>query len=153
MKKSLAVFFVLLFVVSIAYKNIALAVVKPTISFSNTKRSVEVGKKLTLKPKITPSSDVTIKWSSSKTSVATVDSKGVVTAKKEGTTVITAMLSNGEKATCTITVTKKDDTMVWIPMTGSKYHSVKTCSNMKNPKQVTLSYAKTNGYTKCKLCW
>lgn len=43
--------------------------------------------------------------------------------------------------------------MVWIPKTGSKYHSTSTCSNMKNPSHVTLSYAQANGYTRCKKCW
>lgn len=31
-----------------------------------------------------------------------------------------------------------DDPLVWIPRSGSKYHSKSTCSNMKNPIQVTL---------------
>ncbi|MBE6622406.1 MAG: hypothetical protein E7630_05605 [Ruminococcaceae bacterium] len=43
-------------------------------------------------------------------------------------------------------------TMVWIPKTGSKYHSNSTCSNMKSPKQVTLETAKKQGYTACKRC-
>jgi len=153
MKKSLAVLFILLFVFSMAHTNTALAVTKPAISFNTTKQSVEAGKKLTLKSNITPASDITINWSSSNTSIATVDSKGVITAKKEGTAVITAKLPNGDKVTYTITVAKKNETMVWIPRTGSKYHSVKTCSNMKNPTKVTLIVAKSRGFTKCKRCW
>ena len=43
--------------------------------------------------------------------------------------------------------------MVWIPKTGSKYHSRSNCSNMKNPSQVTLSFAKEHGYGKCSKCW
>ena len=45
-----------------------------------------------------------------------------------------------------------DDPLVWIPRSGSKYHSKSTCSNMKNPIQVTLSEAKKSGYDPCKKC-
>lgn len=42
--------------------------------------------------------------------------------------------------------------MVWIPRTGSKYHSKSTCSNMKNPRQVTISEAIRLGYEPCSKC-
>lgn len=42
--------------------------------------------------------------------------------------------------------------MVWIPNSGSKYHSRAGCSNMNNPTQVTLENAKSWGYTACKRC-
>jgi cell division septation protein DedD len=42
--------------------------------------------------------------------------------------------------------------MVWIPQTGSKYHSKASCSNMKDPRQVTLSEAQASGYEPCKRC-
>ncbi len=45
-----------------------------------------------------------IKWSSSNKKVATVNSKGVVKAKKKGKATITAKASNGKKAACKITV-------------------------------------------------
>ena len=44
-------------------------------------------------------------------------------------------------------------TMVWIPKTGSKYHSRSGCSNMKNPSQVTKQEAERQGYEPCKKCW
>ena len=44
------------------------------------------------------------KWSSSKKAVATVDSKGKVTAKKTGKTTISAKLDNGQTVKCTVTV-------------------------------------------------
>ncbi len=44
-------------------------------------------------------------------------------------------------------------TMVWIPKSGSKYHSDPECSNMKDPAQVSLSQAESMGYTPCKKCW
>ncbi len=49
--------------------------------------------------------------------------------------------------------TEKQEQMVWIPNSGSKYHSRSSCSNMKNPTQVTISRAKQLGYEACKKCW
>lgn len=45
------------------------------------------------------------------------------------------------------------ESTVWIPRTGSKYHSNSSCSNMKNPSQVTLSQAQAAGYEPCKKCY
>lgn len=45
------------------------------------------------------------------------------------------------------------ETMVWIPKSGSKYHSDPECSNMKDPSQVSLSQAESLGYTPSKKCW
>lgn len=42
---------------------------------------------------------------------------------------------------------------VWIPQSGSKYHSNPGCSNMINPTQVTESEAISMGYTPCKRCY
>ncbi len=49
----------------------------------------------------TPSS---LKWTSDDTSVATVDQKGVVTAKAHGMTLISATLANGREACCIVSV-------------------------------------------------
>lgn len=48
-----------------------------------------------------------------------------------------------------------DDTiMVYIPNKGgTKYHCKATCSNMDNPSYVTLSYAKSHGFSPCKKCY
>ncbi|MEG2719506.1 MAG: MBL fold metallo-hydrolase, partial [Clostridia bacterium] len=46
----------------------------------------------------------------------------------------------------------EDEPLVWIPKTGKKYHSSSTCSNMKQPKQVSLDVAKELGFTPCKKC-
>lgn len=54
--------------------------------------------------KLSVSNGKVSKWSSSKKSVATVDSKGKVTAKKTGKATITATLEDGSKVTCKITV-------------------------------------------------
>lgn len=42
--------------------------------------------------------------------------------------------------------------MVWIPSSGSRYHSRSTCSNMSNPTQVTIDEAIAMGYTPCQRC-
>ena len=44
------------------------------------------------------------------------------------------------------------ENMVWIPNSGSKYHSRAGCSNMENPREVTEREAKAMGYTPCKRC-
>ncbi len=44
-------------------------------------------------------------------------------------------------------------TMVWIPRTGSKYHSNPNCSGMNNPSQVPLETAIAQGYEPCKKCY
>lgn len=43
--------------------------------------------------------------------------------------------------------------MVWVSGTGKKYHSYSGCSNMKSPRQISLSEAKKQGYTPCKNCY
>lgn len=44
-------------------------------------------------------------------------------------------------------------TMVWIPKSGKKYHRSSSCSNMKNPSQVTIEKAQNLGYTPCSKCY
>ena len=44
--------------------------------------------------------------------------------------------------------------MVWIPTNGgTKYHSRSSCSNMDNPREVTVSEAQTLGFSPCKKCY
>lgn len=43
--------------------------------------------------------------------------------------------------------------MVWIPNSGKKYHSSPSCSNMKNPSQVSIDTAISRGYTPCSKCY
>lgn len=50
------------------------------------------------------------------------------------------------------TQTSTNSSMVWIPQTGSKYHSSKYCSDMENPSQITKERAEALGYTACKKC-
>ncbi len=49
--------------------------------------------------------------------------------------------------------TESQEEMVWVPNTGSKYHSNPNCSNMRDPREVTISEAKSEGFTPCKKCY
>ena len=83
--------------------------VEPTKLKLNKTGTVKLkkGKKLQLKTKLTPkASAADLIWESSKPKVATVSSKGKVTAKKAGTTTITVKTINGLKAKVKIKVTK-----------------------------------------------
>lgn len=62
--------------------------------------------------------EATIKWKSSKPSVASVNSKGVVTGKKLGTTTITAT-ANGITKKCKVTVKKPS-----VSITGANYTTI-----------------------------
>lgn len=94
-----------------------------SIKLSDTSETIYVGNKYALKATGASS----IKWSSSNTSVATVDSNGVVTAKKSGTASIKAY-SGSISATCSITV-----------KSGSSVHiSSTSINNMRRGKSVLL---------------
>lgn len=43
--------------------------------------------------------------------------------------------------------------MVWVTSSGKKYHKHSSCSNMKNPSQMSESDARSRGYTACKKCY
>ena len=88
------------------------------VTLDATSVSLQAGKSKTLTAKITPSTATytTVKWSSSNTKVATVDSKGVVKAVAGGSAVITAKSADGNaQATCKVNVTQ--------PPTGVKVTS------------------------------
>lgn len=70
------------------------------MKLNTKKKSLSIGQ--TYQLKVTNTSKK-VKWSSSNKSVAKVNAKGVVTAKKAGTAIITAKIGN-KKLKCTITV-------------------------------------------------
>ena len=80
-------------------------VVKTTkITGVKSKVTLAKGRKLTLKPVVTPkNSTEKVTYVSSNSKVATVSAKGVITAKKKGTAVITVR-SGSKKVTCKVTV-------------------------------------------------
>lgn len=84
-----------------------------SISLDQSAVSLSVDETQTLSPTISPENATykTVTWSSDKTSVATVDANGKVTAVAEGTANITVTATNGtvdtsddETATCVVTV-------------------------------------------------
>lgn len=79
------------------------------ISLNSPSASLTVGDTKSLTATITPTNatNKNVTWSSNNTSVATVGTSGVVTAKAAGTAIIscTAVDGSGKSATCSITVT------------------------------------------------
>ncbi len=101
------------------------------------KKSVTLikGQTTTLKMKGT-SKKVT--WSSSKESIATVSSKGKVTAKKKGTTTITAKVG-GKKYTCKVTVEAPKISKTSLTLTKGKTSTLKIAGTTQD---VTWSSSK-----------
>ena len=93
----------------------------------------------------------------SEDTTATTTTTTTATTTIRRTTTTTRRTTTTTKRVTTATtqrVTEKPaEVMVWIPASGSKYHSNSFCSNMKNPSKVTKSYAIDMGYTACKKCY
>ena len=82
-----------------------------SVTLDKTSLTMTVGDTQTLTATVNPSnaSNKSVTWSSNKTSVATVSSSGVITAKSAGTATITVKTNDGGKtAKCTVTVKNKD---------------------------------------------
>ena len=88
--------------VSAKFSDIAVKSIK--LNFK--KKTLNVKKKVTIKVKYNPTNATvkTVKFTSSNKKVASVNKKGVVTAKSAGKAVITVKTKNGKKAKCTIIV-------------------------------------------------
>ena len=100
------------------------------------------GTKDTLRATVNPSSAASsLTWSSSNTSIATVSSNGIVTAKSAGTAVITAAIGNST-AQCTVTV---DSRNLWfLTGDGSKiYKSNELYLTLSSDAERMVRY---NGY-------
>lgn len=81
-----------------------------SITLNKSSLSLETGKSETLTATVKPdnATDKSVTWTSSSTSVATVDSNGKVTANAKGTATITCKANDnsGVSATCEVTVTE-----------------------------------------------
>ena len=88
------------------FNFVQLQVVPTSVALNKTTLTLDTGKTSNLKATVYPSNAANKKctWSSSNTSVATVDGNGKVTAKKAGMATITVKTSNGKTATCKVTV-------------------------------------------------
>lgn len=89
-------------------KNTSQPVAVSTVQLNKSKVTLKVGQKVTIKATIKPdnATDKNVEFTSSKKEVATVNPKGIVTAKKAGTATIMVKAGN-KKAVCKVTVKKK----------------------------------------------
>lgn len=95
----------------VAYCYVTVKAKASGIQLNYKEKTIVIGEKFTIKATILPSSaanDVSVKWSSSKTSVATVSATGVVTAIKGGTAIITCKSDDGKFTEfCVVTVVER----------------------------------------------
>ena len=93
-----------------------------SITLSDSSKTISVGNSFNLSYTVSPANTTnkTVTWSSSDTSIATVNN-GVVKGVKEGTVTITAKTNNGKTATCSVVVKAKivDVTKVTISNTSA----------------------------------
>lgn len=137
-----------------------------SIAISYKKYALDIGTSKTLTVTISPDTAVSkISWSSSNSKVASVNSKGKVTAVAAGTAVITAKTANGLTAQCTVTVKKTGSSSndpvscSYVVNTNTKKFHKPTCSSVKDIKSKNrLDTDKTrdsliaDGYSPCKKC-
>ena len=117
-----------------------------------TKKTMKVGQTTTLKvKKVSPSNaSKSVKYSTSKKSVATVDSKGKIKAKAAGTATITVTSKSNSKvkATCKVTVKqpvkKIQISKNVLAVQKGKTVNIKATVKPKNPSNKKLKYKTSN---------
>lgn len=77
---------------------------KATVKLSCKSKTLKKGKSFVLKLKTWSYGDKVVSYNTSNKNIATVTSKGKVTAKKKGTATITVKMKSGCKATCKVNV-------------------------------------------------
>ncbi len=95
-------YYISLLVIVFLFSIIPYKGIDAKVKLNRKKVTLHVGEKVKLKVKGTKKK---VKWKSSKKKVATVTKKGIVKAKKKGTTIITAKVGK-KKYKCKITVKK-----------------------------------------------
>ena len=113
------------------------------ISVDPVSKTVKVGESFTITASIIPenATDTNVLWNSKDESIASVDTKGKVTAKKEGTTniVATSTADNTKKASCEVTVKAAEET-------GSVKVTFNVCTkDIEAPQQITVYTGKQYG--------
>ncbi len=133
--------------VSATQQNNSIVVSQATaISLDKTALSLKVGDMYTLTA--TNNTGTTITWKSSNANVATVNSKGRVVARGEGTANITVVTADKQKAVCTVTV--KPNTTVTLDKTSLSLfiketaNLTATVTNNDTPVTVTFKSNNTN---------
>ena len=118
------------------------------ITLSKKTLTIAEGASKTLKVTYSPSNTTdskTIKWTSSNKKVATVTSKGKVTAKKKGTATITAKCGT-KKATCKVTVKG-------IALKSIKLNKTKLTMDKGTSKTLKVTYTPSNTTHSKKITW
>ena len=113
------------------------------VKLNKTSRTIAVGKTAALTATVSPSnaSNKNVTWKSSNTSVATVNSKGVVTGKKAGTATITVTTKDGNKtATCKVTVK--------VPVSGVKLNKTRQTIAVGKTAALTATVSPSNASNK-----
>ncbi|MDO4996211.1 MAG: Ig-like domain-containing protein [Bacilli bacterium] len=107
------------------------------LSFTNSEYSMYVGSTLPYSVTVLPNDAVNkLSWSSSDTSIATVDDGGNVSALKSGTTIISVTSSNNKKATFKLNVKEKS--------TSNKNTSNEKEVVEKNEKEIVIDRVNIN---------
>ena len=125
-----------------------------TITLSSKSFPLNVNNSRVLTATVQPSNatDKSVKWSSSDTAVAVVDSKGKVTGKRAGKAVITAKSNDGKcKATCSVTVKRvltSPDTLITDPSTKKKLLLLQT---LKDANDLAYIHGEIKYATKVKI--
>lgn len=118
---------------------------KPGVTVNPTSKTIYLGDSFTISATV-KSGGHTITWSSSNTSVATVDSNGKVTAKGAGTATITAKFTyagTAYSATCAVTVEKPS--ISFSPTSKSVYVTDSfTISATVKPSGQTITWSSSN---------
>lgn len=83
------------------------------VILNKTEAAVSVGRTVQLTVSVLPenATDKKVNWTSSDSSIAEVDSDGLVTGVSKGSAVITATTANGKQASCTVTVSVPVETV------------------------------------------
>ncbi len=115
------------------------------ITINQTSATINVDETLQLEATVTPTSPVT--WSSSDTSVATVNENGLVTAVSKGTATITASANDGNySASCDVTV--KNSTAVTLTSPNVARDDNNWQQNITwSSSPVTITFASGRRYT------
>ena len=118
----------------------------------NTNTSIKETKKEDIKDETVTNPKEENKVEKDETKTEKEDNKKTETQKENTQTII----PETPKAP-TVTVPKQEETvgnLVWVPTHGGKkYHRKSSCSNMKNPMQVTKETAEANGFGPCGRCY